>query len=82
MACPDLITHPRSARPMVAAALLALLLATTPFARPARAADAGAPGWEPRVVERLVKLPGTHLKRAIDDDFANSALGGALVDAE
>jgi len=78
--CSSTISRGRLAR--TAGALLALLLASTALAGAASASETGQPAWEPRVVERLVKLPGTHLKRAIDNDFAGSQLGGALVDTE
>lgn len=41
-------------------------------------ANASEPRWRPVASERLVKLPAAYLKKAIDKDFAQSALGAAL----
>lgn len=44
-------------------------------------ADAAAsPSWTPESSERLVKLPSSYLKKAIDRDFEGSELAGALAD--
>jgi len=40
------------------------------------------PDWAPQSSERLVKLPATYLKKAIDKDFANSSLASALAESE
>ena len=44
------------------------------------AAMAATPSWQPNATERLVKLPSTYLKKAIDRDFADSELAIALRD--
>jgi len=41
-----------------------------------------APNWTPQSSERLVKLPPSYLKKSIDHDFANSALGSAIQASE
>lgn len=41
-----------------------------------------APSWKPQSSERLVKLPPSYLKKSIDHDFANSALGTAIRESE
>ena len=41
---------------------------------------AETPAWQPSATERLVKLPSTYLKKAIDRDFAESELAVALND--
>ncbi|WP_135075477.1 hypothetical protein [Terasakiella sp. SH-1] len=41
-----------------------------------------APNWTPQSSERLVKLPPSYLKKSIDHDFANSALGSAIAEKE
>lgn len=65
---------------MLRTAGLALALAVT---APLCAAPAGAAAsWSPAASERLIKLPGQHLKRAVDNDFAGSALAAALYDTE
>lgn len=56
-----------------AAALLLSLSATAPTL-------AETPNWRPSASERLVKLPGTYIKKAIDQDFQGSALATALGD--
>lgn len=43
-------------------------------------ASANAPSWNPSASERLVKLPSSYLKKAIDRDFAGSELAGAIND--
>jgi hypothetical protein len=53
-------------------AVLALTLAV-----PAYAQDA-APDWHPESSERLIKLPANYLRKSLDRDFAESALGTAL----
>ena len=40
------------------------------------------PDWHPESSERLVKLPATYLKKSLEHDFAESALGTALRGAE
>lgn len=47
------------------------------LAVPAYAQDA-APEWHPDSSERLVKLPANYLRKSLDRDFAESALGTAL----
>jgi len=36
--------------------------------------------WSPRITERLVKLPGSFVKKAVDNDFARSGLATKLAD--
>lgn len=43
-------------------------------------AAAGTPSWQPNASERLVKLPSTYLKKAIDRDFEESDLAAAMSD--
>ena len=38
--------------------------------------------WSPRASERLIKLPSNFLKRAIEQDYANSALSSAVKDTD
>ena len=40
-----------------------------------------SPSWSPSSSERLVKLPSSYLKRAVDRDFAKSSLAAALQDS-
>ncbi len=46
----------------------------------ATSAGAATPSWQPSASERLVKLPSSYLKKAIDRDFAESELAQALGD--
>ena len=46
----------------------------------ATGALAATPSWQPSASERLVKLPSSYLKKAIDRDFAESELSSALDD--
>lgn len=71
-------THTASrARLRAGAAVLAVLLAS---AAPVFADD--TPEWHPESSERLVKLPATYLKKSLEHDFAESALGTALRGAD
>lgn len=56
----------------VSIAGLALSLAGTAYAQEAD------PDWHPDSSERLVKLPANYLRKSLDRDFAESALGTAL----
>lgn len=56
------------------------LLAGTEVASATRG-DTGAT-WDPVASERLIKLPGTYLKRAIDNDFAGSRLAAEIREVE
>ncbi len=40
------------------------------------------PSWNPTAVERLVKLPGAYLKKAVENDFAGSGLAATIRDTE
>ena len=73
-------------RGLAAATALATIMAG---ALPAFADDAApasapamAPEWHPESSERLVKLPANYLKKSLDHDFAESALGTAIHSAE
>ncbi len=46
------------------------------------AAEIDRATWRPEASERLIKLPGAYLKKAIDHDFAGSELAAALGDVE
>ncbi|MEM7224227.1 MAG: hypothetical protein AAF495_14690 [Pseudomonadota bacterium] len=46
------------------------------------ATDPGAVTWNPVASERLVKLPGSYLRRAIDNDFAGSSLASEIRDVQ
>lgn len=46
----------------------------------ATGAFAATPSWQPQASEKLVKLPATYLQKAVDRDFAQSELAGALND--
>tara|TARA_Y100001936_G_scaffold246262_1_gene289878 strand:+ start:40777 stop:41631 length:855 start_codon:yes stop_codon:yes gene_type:complete len=61
---------------------MATTICSTLLAAPAIAAttpDKGA-SWSPKSSERLVKLPSTYLKKAIDQDFSKSSLAAALTE--
>jgi hypothetical protein len=40
------------------------------------------PNWQPQATEKLMRLPPSYLKKAVDRDFSSSELGMALSDAE
>ena len=63
---------------LAGSALVGVVLAATPVA----AANPGTPTWQPKVSERLVKLPPAYMKKSLDRDFARSALGQAVQDFE
>ena len=63
---------------LASSALVGVLLASSPVT----AANSGSPTWQPKVSERLVKLPPAYMKKSLDRDFARSALGQAVQDIE
>ncbi|MBM3952985.1 MAG: hypothetical protein FJ311_16245 [Rhodospirillales bacterium] len=68
-------------RPVLRIAVgLAVLIALA--GSPPAAAKESGPDWRPQSSERLVKLPATYLKKSLDRDFAESALGTALQGAD
>ena len=60
-------------------ALMGIVLLTAPVSA---AGNASHPTWQPKVSERLVKLPPAFMKKSLDRDFARSALGQAVQDIE
>lgn len=70
---------PCSSRRLARAFAPFTLAGTLVLALPAAASiDSG--GWNPVVSERLIKLPADYLKKAVDHDFAKSALAAAIED--
>ena len=68
-------------RTALLAGVVALAVLTT--AVPAAAnTDVGAANWNPVSSERLIKLPGAYLKRAIENDFAGSGLAASIRDTQ
>lgn len=67
-------------RRILAAALLAALV--LPPAGAAWAAKDEGAEWSPASSERLIKLPASYLKKAVDRDFAKSGLAAALQESE
>jgi hypothetical protein len=65
-------------------ALAGALLAAMGLAAigPARAAPDGGPSWSPASSERLIKLPASYLKKAVDRDYAKSGLAAAIQESE
>jgi hypothetical protein len=63
---------------LASSALVGVFLASSPVI----AANSGSPTWQPKVSERLVKLPPAYMKKSLDRDFARSALGQAVQDIE
>ena len=60
-----------------------LTLALLADATPSSAATEPRHGpWNPVASEKLIKLPGSYLKKAIENDFSNSGLAAALRDTE
>jgi hypothetical protein len=68
---------PSKAAACALAAALGLGVSAPAFA----AAEAG-PSWQPTSSERLIKLPGSYLKKAVERDFAKSGLAQALEEVE
>ncbi len=63
---------------MAAAASLALI-----FAVPhAMAAPGDGASWQPNSSEKLVKLPASYLKKAVDQDYKRSPLAAEMADTE
>jgi hypothetical protein len=53
---------------------------TAPNFAVAKGAD--LPTWQPVASEKLIKLPANYLKKSLDHDFSQSALSGAIQDAD
>ncbi len=62
------------------AGALALALMSAPFS--VTAAPVEGSGWSPTSSERLVKLPASYLKKAVEQDFAKSSLAASLSDTD
>jgi hypothetical protein len=70
--------HKNFRRVILLGAVAGLLISTAPFT-----VDAASPAkWKPKASEQLIKLPGDFLKKAVDNDFANSALASAMSDSD
>ncbi len=67
-----------SLAPLILAAMLVLAYPANPVG--AAGVDRDAESWNPVVSERLIKLPANYLKKAVDHDFAKSALALAIQD--
>jgi hypothetical protein len=65
------------------AATCLLASALVAFAVPSSAGtDPQHRSWNPVASEKLIKLPGSYLKKAIEHDFSNSGLAAAILDTE
>ncbi|MCZ6849168.1 MAG: hypothetical protein O7F75_10005 [Alphaproteobacteria bacterium] len=66
------------------AALAGIIMVAMGLAGPgaARAAQDDGAGWSPVSSERLIKLPASYLKKAVDRDYAKSGLAAAMADSE
>mgnify|MGYP003965193703 FL=1 len=63
--------------------VLGMALALVMFApNYAVARNAELPSWQPVASEKLIKLPANYLKKSLDHDFAQSALSGAIEEAD
>ncbi len=62
------------------ALIIAAVFCIAALQSPARAST--APAWAPVASEKLMKLPGDYLKRAVDNDFARSGLAAAMADSD
>jgi hypothetical protein len=74
--------HPRTApfRAFAIAVLMTTALAAPAFTAPAMAAPNDS--WTPSASERLMKLPGETLKRAVESDFKRSPLAAAISETD
>ena len=66
------------------AALAGILMVAMGLTGPgaARAAQDDGAGWSPASSERLIKLPASYLKKAVDRDYARSGLAAAMQESE
>ena len=64
-----------------ATCLLALAL-VAPAAPSSAGTDPQHGSWNPVASEKLIKLPGSYLKKAIENDFSSSGLAAAIRDVE
>jgi len=58
------------------------IVAVMAFSAPQMSFAAGTPEWNPTTSERMIKLPSSYLKKAIDRDYAGSELAGAMSDTK
>ncbi len=73
--------RPRDLRPLNFAGLVMLTLAV--LALPAAASVYPEDtAWNPVASERLIKLPGSYLKKAVENDFRGSGLAASIRDTE
>ena len=73
------MTNNPSIRQLALCGLLAgVLVSGVPYV----AGAASTATWSPNASEQLIKLPGDFLKKAVEHDFAKSALASALIDAD
>lgn len=75
----DAARAPRPVAGVLVTGTLALALAVL-ASGPALAQ--GGSDWSPQVSERLMKLPGDHLRRAVDSDFARSPLAQRMAELD
>jgi len=73
------MTYPVSFKWLVVSGLVASILAST---MPSISFAATQPKWIPKASEQLIKLPGDFLKKAVENDFANSSLAAAMSDSD
>lgn len=73
-------THP--AITVLATAVVATTILVAGAAPSGAATEPGRASWNPASSERLVKLPASYLKKAVDQDYARSPLAVEMVDTE
>lgn len=78
--CLRLYTPAATRRLALSAGLIALALMST--AALAAAAPGDGAAWTPASSERLVKLPASYLRKAVEQDFARSTLAASLSDTD
>ena len=74
--------HPRTPASTRWLALSAGIIAIGLMSTAALAAPGDGTGWTPVSSERLVKLPASYLKKAVEQDFAGSTLAASLSDTD
>lgn len=57
---------------------VAMAVALSVSVVPVSASTATNPSWNPQMSEKLIRLPASYLKRAVERDFSQSALAGAI----
>ncbi len=75
-------TRGRSTLLHITVAVLLTLALLASLSQSLASTEPNGPVWNPVASERLIKLPGSYLKKAVENDFASSRLAASMRDTE